>query len=437
LISIQPQADPVVNLASQYLQMTAEILTIGDELLIGQTVNTNAAWLGEKLNQSGFRVGRTTVIADEREAILSALDDALNRASLVLVTGGLGPTKDDITKKTLCEFYQTDLVMHEETLERVEGFFRSRGLEMLDMNRHQAEMPRSCTIIPNYRGTANGMWFEKDGKVVVSMPGVPHEMQEMVEREILPRAMAFFERPPIYHRTILTCGMGESYLANAIAAWEESLAVDQIKLAYLPTPGIVKLRMSSYSGESYKEVQERIKKREEELHGIIGEIIFGYEQDTLAGVLGRLLIDRGQTLCVAESCTGGYLSHLITSVPGASDFFAGGVVAYTYSMKDHQLGVSGGMLASEGAVNETTALQMARGAKDRLQTTFAISTTGIAGPSGGTEDNPVGTVWVGIAGPDRAFAHKFRFGKSRERIILMSSIAGLDLLRKEILGIGV
>lgn len=415
--------------------MLAELITIGDELLIGQTINTNAAWIGEKLSQAGFRVNRTVVISDDREAILQALSESLGRASLVLITGGLGPTKDDITKKTLCEFFETDLIIHEESLRRVEAFFQSRGLQMLDMNRHQAEVPRSCKVIPNFRGTANGMWFEKEGKVVVSLPGVPHEMQEMMERDVLQLAMAHFERPPIYHRTILTSGIGESYLAEKISAWEESLETEQIKLAYLPSPGMVKLRLSSYSGASLEEVKQRIQRKEEELHAVLGDLIFGYGQETLAGVLGRLLVSRGQTLCVAESCTGGYLSHLITSEPGASEYFTGGVVAYTYSIKDHQLGVSGAMLASDGAVNEATALQMASGARERLQTTFAISTTGIAGPTGGTEENPVGTVWVGVAGPDGTFAHRFRFGKSRERIILMSSLAGLDLLRKEILKI--
>ncbi|MFN8775724.1 MAG: competence/damage-inducible protein A [Flavobacteriales bacterium] len=415
--------------------MQAEIINIGDELLIGQTVNTNASWLGERLNQHGFRVNRTVVVPDQREAILESLQESLERSHLVLITGGLGPTKDDITKKTLCEFFGTDLVIDEESLRRVESFFASRGMTMLNVNRLQAEVPRSCKVIPNLRGTANGMWFERDGKVVVSMPGVPHELHAMVDEAVIPRALAYFERPPIVHRTILTAGVGESYLADRIAAWEDSLGAEQIKLAYLPSPGLVKLRMSSYSGHSREEVVGRIARKEKELMALIGDIVFGFDQDTLGSVVGRLLSDRHATLCVAESCTGGYLSHLVTSVPGASEYFAGGVVAYTYSIKDHQLGVSGELLASEGAVNEETAIQMARGARERLQTTYAISTTGIAGPAGGTEENPVGTVWIGIAGPDRVFARQFRYGKSRERTILMASQAGLDLLRKEILGI--
>ncbi len=427
----------MLSLHHFHRHMQAEILNIGDELLIGQTINTNASWLGERLNQNGMRVHRTVVIPDQRELILAALDEALRRSDFVLMTGGLGPTKDDITKKTLCEYFNTDLVIDEESLRRVEQFFSSRGLQMLEVNRLQAEVPRACTVVPNLRGTANGMWFERDGKVVVSMPGVPHEMHAMMDEVIIPKALAFFKRPPIVHRTVLTCGVGESFLADRIAAWEDSLASDHIHLAYLPSPGLVKLRMSSYSDDPRELVIERISRKEKELMALIGENVFGYDNDTLGSVVGALLIQRGATLCAAESCTGGYLSHLVTSVPGASEYFAGGVVAYSYSIKDHQLGVSGELLATEGAVNEETALQMARGARERLNTTYAISTTGIAGPSGGTEENPVGTVWIGIAGPNRAIARKFRFGRSRERSILMASQAGLDLLRKEILEIPV
>jgi len=417
--------------------MQAEIISIGDELLIGQTINTNAAWMGERLNQSGFRVHRCSVIPDQREEILSAMDEALRRSDLVLITGGLGPTKDDITKKTLCEYFDTDLVEDEPSLARITAFFESRGLKMLDVNRGQAEVPRGCTVIPNMRGTANGMWFDRNGRVLVSMPGVPFEMKAMMEESVLPRAMAFFDRPPIVHRTVLTHGVGESFLADMISSWEDSLAAEQIHLAYLPSPGLVKLRMSSYCDDSKEVVLERMKRKEQELHKIIGEVVFGYDDDTLASVAGKMLISRDLTLCVAESCTGGFLSHLITSVPGSSEFFAGGVIAYTYSIKDHQLGVSGELLETEGAVNEATALQMAEGARQRLQTSYAISTTGIAGPGGGTDENPVGTIWIGIAGPKGSFAKKFKFGKSRERNILMASQSGLDLLRKEILTIPV
>lgn len=417
--------------------MQAEIISIGDELLIGQTINTNAAWMGERLNQVGFRVHRCSVIPDQREEILSAIDEAFRRSDLVLITGGLGPTKDDITKKTLCEYFETDLVVDEPSLIRISAFFESRGLKMLEVNRGQAEVPRSCTVIPNMRGTANGMWFDRNGHVLVSMPGVPFEMKAMMEELVLPKAMSFFDRPPIVHRTILTHGVGESFLADMISDWEDSLAAEHIHLAYLPSPGLVKLRMSSYCADSKDVVLERMKRKELELHSIIGEVVFGYDDETLASVVGKLLMSRDLTLCVAESCTGGFLSHLITSVPGSSEYFAGGVIAYTYSIKDHQLGVSGELLETEGAVNEATALQMAEGARQRLQTSYAISTTGIAGPGGGTDENPVGTIWIGIAGPKGSFAKKFKFGKSRERNILMASQSGLDLLRKEILTIPV
>lgn len=413
--------------------MQAEIITIGDEILIGQTVDTNSAWLGENLNAMGIRVHRITSISDNKEEIIRSIDEATSRSEVIIITGGLGPTKDDITKKTLCEYFDSELVMDEKSLARVTEFFQHRGLPMLEVNRQQAMVPAACTVIHNMRGTANGMWFEKGNSVIVSMPGVPYEMMGMMEDEVLGKIASHFARPAIVHRTILTQGVGESFLADTIKDWENSLAEVDIKLAYLPSPGMVKLRMSAYGGADESVLKERIQKKEAELMDIIGDYVYGFGKDTLGSVLGKMLLDRKETLCVAESCTGGFLSHLLTSISGASDYFVGGVIAYTYSIKDHQLGVSMDLLQTAGAVNEETAVQMAEGARQRLNTTYAISTTGIAGPGGGTEENPVGTIWVAIATPTRTIAKKFQFGKSRERNILMASNSALNLLRKEIL----
>lgn len=413
--------------------MQAEIITIGDEILIGQTIDTNSAWLGEHLNAMGIRVHRVTSISDNKEEIIRSLDEACMRSQVVLVTGGLGPTKDDITKKTLCEYFQTELVLDETSLARVAEFFKGRGLPMLEVNRQQAMVPAACQIIHNMRGTANGMWFEKGQSIIVSMPGVPYEMIGMMEDEVLDKIAHHFQRPSIVHRTVLTQGVGESFLADVIQDWENSLDSENIKLAYLPSPGMVKLRMSAYGGGNEDALLEKIARKEKELLAIIGEHVFGFGKDTLASVVGKMLLDRKETLCVAESCTGGFLSHLLTSTAGASDYFVGGVIAYTYSIKDHQLGVSMELLQSTGAVNEETAIQMAEGARQRLNTTYAISTTGIAGPGGGTPDNPVGTIWIAVATPEQTIAKKFSFGKSRERNILVAANSALNLLRKEII----
>ncbi|MCC6600498.1 MAG: competence/damage-inducible protein A [Crocinitomicaceae bacterium] len=414
--------------------MQAEIITIGDELLIGQTIDTNSTWMGEQLNSIGIRVHRATSIADDRKEILNILHEALLRSELILVTGGLGPTKDDITKKTLCEFFETDLIMHQPSVERITALFKDKGLPILEMNLLQAEVPRSCKVLNNSRGTASGMWFEKNGKVLVFMPGVPYEMMGIMEEEVLPEVQSFFKRPEIVHHTILTQGVGETFLAEQIKDWEDSLSSEELKLAYLPSPGMVKLRLSAYGGGEKNALEEKIFRKKKELEGLIGEHIFGYDKETLASVVGKLLLERNATLCVAESCTGGFVSHLITCTPGSSDYFVGGVIAYTNSIKDHQLGVSSALLDSEGAVNDETARQMAAGARDRLNTSYAISTTGIAGPSGGTKENPVGTVWIGISGPNRTFAYRFQFGRNRERNILIASHTALNLLRKEIIG---
>jgi nicotinamide-nucleotide amidase len=414
--------------------MQAEIISIGDEILIGQTINTNAAWMGEHLNAIGIRVHRTTAIADSKEEIVQMLDEALSRSALVLITGGLGPTKDDITKKTLAEYFQMPLERDQETLERVSSFFRQRGLPVLAVNEDQALMPKGCTILHNLRGTANGMWFEKEGKIVVSMPGVPYEMEWLMENEVFPRVLEFFKRPSIVHRTILTTGVGESFLADQISAWEDSLEEFNIKLAYLPSPGAVKLRMSAYGGGSEAELKSQIDKKEKELLQIIGEHVFGFEKDTLASVVGKRLIEEKAMIAVAESCTGGMISHFITEIPGSSAYFLGGLITYNEKIKIAELGVSEELIAEHTVYSEEVALAMASCAVKTFGADYAVSTTGVAGPDD-SDGIKVGTIWVAAANKEKAVCTKLRLGKSRERNIIMASNAALNLLRKEFLQI--
>ncbi|MCB0795235.1 MAG: CinA family protein, partial [Flavobacteriales bacterium] len=297
-------------------EITAGILSIGDELLIGQTINTNAAWIGEQLSLRGIRPVEVLTIADDREAILNALRSI--RGDLVLITGGLGPTQDDITKDALCRFFDTTLVNRPEVEAHIVAMFERMGRKHLEANRAQADLPEACAVIPNQLGTAAGMWFEKEGRVFVSMPGVPYEMKAMMEAEILPRAVTQLKPPHIVHRTILTTGLGESHLAERIKDWEAALSDDEVRLAYLPSPGMVKLRLSTYAGKAPDEAHARVARQAEALYRLIPELIFGEGAQRLEGVIGAKLKERGATLALAESCTGGYLGHLVTSVPGSS-----------------------------------------------------------------------------------------------------------------------
>jgi nicotinamide-nucleotide amidase len=413
-------------------QITAEIIAIGDELLIGQTINTNAAWLGEQLNAIGIKVHRSIVISDNTDEITASLNEASARSNIIIMTGGLGPTKDDITKHTLCKYFNTDLIMDEAALQRITEFFERRGLPMLEVNRQQALVPAACTVIHNYRGTACGMWFERDDRVFISMPGVPYEMKGMMEDEVFGKLASFFKRPVIRHRTILTTGVGESFLANLLTDWEHMLEERKIALAYLPSPGMVKLRMSSY-GEAGRNVEDDFRVCEEELHRLVGEHIYGYDKDTLQEIVGTMLRSRGATLAVAESCTGGTLSRMVTSVPGSSDYFKGGVIAYNNAVKTVLLDVDAEEIEKHKVVSHEVARAMAIGARRQFESDWAISTTGIAGPGGGTDEQPVGLIYVAVAGPTDCKSVELRLGKRRDNNMDMASFAGLNLLRKEIL----
>ena len=390
--------------------MRAEIISIGDELLIGQVVNTNASWMAERLNSIGISVKYISVIGDSREDILKSFDDAKGRVDLILITGGIGPTKDDITKTTMCEYFDTSLVINKEALNDLEIFFKKRGVELTELNRKQAELPANCIAIKNSIGTARGMWFEKEEKIFVSMPGVPFEMKSMMTDYILPLIVSSVKyqvsSKSIYHKTILTQGIGESFLSEMIEGWENILPKN-IKLAYLPSPGIVRLRLSAYSeakgqksnvkNESQEALKIEVEKHVEDLKKIISEYIYGYDDDTLEDKIGKLLREKGMAISTAESCTGGYIAHRITSVAGSSDYFTGSVIAYSNKIKEDLLKVKHDSILKHGAVSEEVAKEMAIGVRKEFGTDCSIAITGIAGPDGGTEEKPVGTVWIAVA----------------------------------------
>lgn len=411
-------------------EVTAEVISIGDELLIGQTINTNAGWMGEQLSLIGIRPVLVRTIADDQRAITGALASAT--ADVVLITGGLGPTKDDITKHTLCAFFGTRLVRHPHIEARIAAFFHSIGREPLEVNLAQADLPEACTVVPNDRGTASGMWFTRGRRVFVSMPGVPYEMKAMMEKHVLPELRRAFNPPTIVHRTVLTTGLGESHLAQRIAAWEDSLAEDGIKLAYLPSPGLVKLRLSTYANNDPVGARERVSRKADQLYRLIPDLIFGEGEERLEQVVGRLLKERGQSLSTAESCTGGYVSHLITGVPGSSAYFIGGVVSYANAVKMEELGIPSDMLELNGAVSQPVVERMALGVREALRTDWSIALSGVAGPDGGTEEKPVGTVWMAVAGPGGVQAAKGFFPGTRDLVIRRSALAALNMLRKSL-----
>ena len=416
--------------------MNVEIINIGDELLIGQVINTNAAWMAEQLNLSGFRAYQVSVISDSRQHILEALAEAEKRAEVVLISGGIGPTKDDITKHTLCEYFNTRLVFNEEAYRDVEAIFARRGYQVTELNRQQAELPESCTGIPNKLGTARGMWFEKDRPdksrtIFVSMPGVPFEMKSMMTDYVIPRMKELFNTPFIYHKTILTQGVGESFLAARIESWENELP-SHIKLAYLPQPGIVRLRLTGEGSNEiilHQEVEAEVLK----LQPMIPEYIFGYDEETVELIVGRLLKEKHATLATAESCTGGTIAQMITSIPGSSVYFKGSVVAYSNEIKKHILGINDETLSKYGAVSEEVVTHMAASLQKMFDVDYAIATSGIAGPDGGSEEKPVGTVWIAIATPDEVVASKFLFGDNRERNIRRTALQAINMLRKKLI----
>ena len=411
--------------------MKAEIITIGDEILIGQIIDTNSAWIAEQFNLNGIEIYQITSVHDDHNHILEAMKNAEDLVDLVIMTGGLGPTKDDITKHALCEYFNTKLVVHEPTFQHIQNRFSKLKIDMNKLNRDQALVPESCRVLPNDEGTAPGLWFEKNNTIFISVPGVPFEMKYLVENEIFPRLRQSGKTKAIYHKTVLTQGIPESMLAEKIENWENTLP-GNLKLAYLPSPMSVRLRLSAMGTDKIM-LENTVETEIAKLRQIIPEFIFGYNNETMAEVIGRLLTQQGKTLSVAESCTGGYISHLITSVAGSSTFYNGSVTAYSNQIKVNVLGVGQKTLDDFGAVSEQVAKEMAIGARKVLITDFALATTGIAGPDGGTDEKPVGTVWIAVACDDKVIARKFVFAGNRERNILRSSQTALQLLRKVIL----
>lgn len=412
--------------------MKADILSIGDELLIGQTVNTNASWLGKELSSRGIRIMQTTAIPDDKELIKNAISEAFERSELVIITGGLGPTKDDITKYTLCDYFETQLVMHEPTLRKIEDFFAQRNRPMLEVNRKQAELPKDCEILNNNYGTASGMWFNKKGKIVISLPGVPYEMKGIMLEEVFPRLKNRFELKSLYHVTLMTQGIGESFLADRIKGWEDKVRKAGLGLAYLPSPGMVKLRLTSYEGEERK---SEIEAYFSEIENQFPQYVFGANDVQLTEVLGELLREKGMRLGTVESCTGGALAASIVSVSGSSDYFTGSLITYSNDLKNLLVDVHQVDLEVFGAVSKEVVEQMASNGIKKLGVDICISTSGVAGPTGGTEEKPVGTVWIAIALKNKVLSQMFRFGDNRERNIQMTVLTALNLARCEILGI--
>jgi len=409
----------------------AEIITIGDEILYGQILDTNTQWISQELDKLGIQTVRKSSVGDSREAILGILLEAKDRADLVFITGGLGPTKDDLTKHLLCDFFNTTLELHPQALEDVTVFFEKRGRELSELNKDQALLPVNCEFIQNEQGTAPGMWFNEMGVIWISMPGVPFEMKAMMEKFLLPKVTKYFETPEIVHKVIKTVGIGESYLSDLIQDWELALP-EYIKLAYLPSLGIVKLRLTGF-GSNRQLIKNGIEAEYKKLLLIAGQYVFGLEKDELESVLGELLVQNNATVAVAESCTGGYLGHKFTSIAGSSAYFKGGIMAYANEVKTNFLKVKEETLSKFGAVSEECIIEMAEGVRKEMNTSYGMATSGIAGPDGGTLDKPVGTVWIAISSEKGTVTQKLTLGGTRLQNIHLSAITCMNLLRKNIL----
>ncbi|WP_421807755.1 competence/damage-inducible protein A [Flagellimonas sp.] len=414
--------------------MQAEIITIGDEILIGQIVDSNSAFIAKELNKIGVSVYQITSIQDDSEHILKSLQEAGERSSVVIITGGLGPTKDDVTKHTLCEFFEDKLVRDESVLNHIEELFRKYiSTPISDLNREQAMVPTKATVLHNSYGTAPGLWMKKGETAFVSLPGVPYEMKNLMLKSVLPKIVEDYERPHIVHRTILTYGLGESAVAEKLEDWENNLP-SYIKFAYLPSLGSVRLRLSA-KGDDKAALMAGIDEQVKKLYPLIGDIIYGEEEEDgrVEKQIGALLKDKKMTLSTAESFTGGSIAERITAVPGASNYFKGSMVCYATEAKVKVLGVPQALIDAHSVVSEEVAVAMAQNAKEKLGTDFAIATTGNAGPTKGDSNVEVGTVYIGISSPNRTFAQKFVMGKHRERVVEKSVNKAFELLYKEIL----
>lgn len=417
--------------------MKAYILTIGDEILIGQIVDTNSSWMSRELNLNGIEVIGKGSVGDNATAIVEGIKQASAVADVVIMTGGLGPTKDDITKKTLASYFNSEMGFDEGTYELIEQYFKKIGRSIPDSMRGQATLPVRARILVNKVGSAPGMWFEEENKIFISLPGVPFEMEYLMRSEVIPRLLTCFERRPIVHRTILTACEGESAIAKRLEAFEDSLP-EHIKLAYLPGIGQVRLRLTGIWPGSVVEgtdnqLEKEVEQKKMELVSLIPEIVYGFEDESLPMVIGRILLEKGLMLGTAESCTGGYIASQITEVAGASAYFNGSAIAYSYELKEKILGVQPTTLSTYGAVSEECVREMAEGALDALGVDVAIAVSGIAGPGGGTMDKPVGTVWMAVADRTKTYSKRVVFGRDRVKNIQLTSTYALSMLRQFLL----
>jgi nicotinamide-nucleotide amidase len=406
--------------------MNAELITIGDEILIGQIVDTNSAWIAEKLNLIGIRVNRIVSISDTTDAITISIDESFQNVDIIIMTGGLGPTNDDITKRTLNEYFKGNLIIHQPSLAHISSIFSRRGMELTELNRKQAEVPDCCIVLENLLGTAPGMWFEKEGKILISLPGVPFEMISLMENQVIPRLSQRSANQVVIHRTIQTFGLPESFLAEKLTNWENQLPLN-IKLAYLPSPTSIRLRLSAY-GNSEMNLMDNIEAEVRKLYHVIPKYIFGENDDSLQSVIGQMLKLRNATISTAESCTGGTIAHMITQIPGSSAYYKGSIVAYSNQVKEQILGVDPELIKKFGAVSIPVVEAMAKGVQEKLKTNYAIAVSGIAGPDGGTLEKPVGTVCFAIKSDKALISKELIFTSDRQRNILRTSVTALNML---------
>ena len=411
-------------------RVLVELITIGDEILYGQTLDTNAHWMSGELDKIGAKVIRRTTCGDVEEEILDAFKEAEYRADIILITGGLGPTNDDLTKPCLAKYFDCDIIMNKQALSELEQYMVSRGRELNKLTRLQAALPEKCEMISNERGTACGMWFNKSGKVFCSMPGVPHEMKFMMIEKVIPRIKIDFELPIIYHKIVRLAGIGESWLAEKIEDWENALP-ENVKLAYLPTFGDLKLRLTA-NGDSLDQLKKQVDELIKQLLPLVKKYVYGYDEEALEMVIGRLLRTKKQKLALAESCTGGYVSHRITSVPGSSDYFNAAIVPYQNDLKIEHLGVRKETIEKYGAVSEETVIEMAQNVKKKFNADYGLASSGIAGPGGGTPEKPVGLIWIACAWGDDVKTRQLNLTKDRKINIRITSVALLTLLHERL-----
>ena len=409
----------------------ATIITIGDELLIGQVIDTNSAWMAQELNKAGIRVVRRVAVGDVWDEIWNALDEESKHAEIILITGGLGPTADDITKPLLCKYFGGKLIVDEGAKQNVINIFTKLKRPMIERNSMQAEVPDVCTVIQNKRGTAPGMLFNKDGKIFVSMPGVPHEMKGMMEDDVIPHLTTQFKLPVIIHCTLLTAGVGESFLAELVQDFEKALP-PHIKLAYLPNYGMVRLRLTT-SGFNKTQIENDIEIAFNQLQLLVKDYLVTNVDEPMEKVVGKLLLQKNKTMCTAESCTGGYIAHLLTSIPGSSEFYDGSVVSYSYSAKEDLLNVNHQTLITKGAVSEEVVTEMAKGALQNIKSNYVIAVSGIMGPGGGLPEKPVGTAWIAVGSKEKIVTQKVFFRFDRARNIQLTAVTALNLLRQFIM----